>query len=200
MNNIDREAWLTEAATMIIDEHLMPIVGQLGLSPSEAPWRVSVGFPPRTRGTRVLAVCTASKASSSGHNEIFVTPSLDDSLEILSALTHELIHQLDDCQSGHRGFFAAVARAAGLEGKLTSTYAGEDLEAYLNTLIDVLGPIPHSSLNLDQAKKKQPTRMLKVTCGSCGFHFRTSERQLAKLDMDHAPCPACTALNLETTK
>jgi len=198
--NIDREAWLTEAASMILDEHLLPVVEKLGLSPSKAPWRVSVGFPPRTRGTRVLAVCTASKASSSGHNEIFVTPSLDDSLEILSALTHELVHQLDDCRSGHRGFFKAVARAAGLDGPLTATHASADLAAYLNTLTDVLGPIPHSSLDLNLAKRKQPTRMLKVQCGSCGFHFRTSERQLAKLDINDAPCPACTGSYLETTK
>ena len=61
--NLDREAWLTEAAAIIIDEIILPELPAGYQAPH--PYRVSVGYPPRSRAnSRVLAVCTAAEASA----------------------------------------------------------------------------------------------------------------------------------------
>ena len=187
----DREAWLTEAAAVISDDIIAPALPQGHAIPH--PYRVSVGFPPRRRAgnKRTLAVCCVAEASADLHNEIFVTPELADPQQILAALVHELIHQADNCESGHRNFFAQVARRVGLDGKLTATTAGPELAPRLDELAALLGPIPHASLNIDQAAPKQSTRMIKVECKRCGFHFRSSTKQLDRVDWPRATCPCC---------
>ena len=177
ISSLDREAWLTEAAQLIQDEVIYPALPKSHII--NTPFRVSVGFPPRSRAnSKTIAICIASKASADLTNEIFITPQLDDSFAILEALTHEMVHQADDCHSGHRNFFASVARRIGLDGKLTATHADSKLSSYLLTVVRLLGDIPHAAINIDTAKKKQTTRMIKIECDSCGFHFRTTQAQI----------------------
>ena len=187
-NELDREQWLTRAAHIIQDELItpnLPAGHQI-----QNPFRVSVGFPPRSRAnTKTLAVCIKSTASADQHNEIFVTPAMDDSIEILASLVHELVHQADDCQSGHQNFFARVARRVGLEGKLTATHAGQELQQYLQTIVDDLGNIPHAKIDLSIAKKKQTTRLIKVQCVACDWNFRISNTQLNA--MTDTTCLSC---------
>ena len=188
--SIDREAWLTLAADEILENIIEPQL-PAGFE-NERDFRISVGYPPRsTARSKVIAVCIKSCASAAGLNEMFITPALDDSLEILAALTHELIHFSDDCASGHKNFFAKTARAVGLEGKLTATKAGAKLEDRLADIIANIGNIPHSKIDLGLAKQKQSTRMLKVACpdDACGFAYRASHTQIAKVKI--FTCPAC---------
>lgn len=187
----DRELWLYEASTFIIDDIIAPHMAP-DWEPLN-PYRVSVGFPPRTRAnTKVIAVCIVAEASADKHNEIFVSPTIDDSIDILGALTHELIHYADNCASGHKNHFARLARLVGLEGKLTATTAGADLQAKLKKIVKLLGcDIPHAKLDLGLAKAKQSTRMLKIECidTECGFNYRASATQIAKIQIWE--CPAC---------
>ncbi len=185
---LDREAWLTEAAELIQAELITPKLPADHIIPHN--FRVSVGFPPNSRASSSrIAVCFKAEASKDNTNEIFITPTIDDSITILAALSHELIHQADNCESGHRNFFAKVARRIGLEGKLTATTAGDEITDYLNTLIDVLGPIPHAKLDVGIAKPKQQTRMIKVYCPACAFQFRTTNRHLICIQLTQ--CIAC---------
>jgi hypothetical protein len=178
--SLDREQWLTEAANMIRSDLIIPNLPNGHVIPH--PFRVSVGYPPRsTARSRTIAVCIKAEASGDSHNEIFITPSLADNIKVLEALAHELVHQADDCQSGHQHFFAAMARKIGLEGQLTATHAGAELVEYLNMIVDSLGDIPHAAINLDIAKKKQGTRLLKVECKSCGFNFSLSRKQFDRM-------------------
>ena len=194
MIDLDREAWLNEAADLLINDRIEPATGR----PAPHPFRVSVGFPPRSRAnSKVLAVCCASAASADQHNEIFVSPAISDSIDVLAALAHELVHQSDDCQSGHRNHFARTARLIGLEGKLTATTPSADLRHYLQSeIVDTLGPIPHAALDIGKAKKKQSTRMIKVMCDGCGFHFRASQTQIDLITT--TACLACDTGNLHT--
>ena len=185
-NYTDREAWLTEGADQMIatfaesDNHWhdMPL------------YRVSVGYAPRHRGGKVAGVCINAEASSDNHFEVFINPVIDDGLQALEVLAHELVHVVDRMESGHKGRFARLARRIGLEGKLTATNAGEGLTLQIQDVLSLLGDYPHGSIDIDFTKK-QSTRMLKVCCGSCDFHFRTSRKNVLMLDMDTAPCPAC---------
>lgn len=186
-SKLDREAWLTEAAHLIYDD----IINQYAPRPTDRPFRVSVGFPAGSRGGKAIAVCWSSKASADGTNEIFVTPALDDSVEILAALTHELIHYSDDLKSGHRGHFAHVARAIGLTGKMTATRPNKALAAQLAEYVDILGAIPHAKLDATKSGQgKQTTRMIKVECDCCEFTFRATQKHIQLIDAN-ACCPAC---------
>ena len=55
---------------------------------------------------------------------------LKDPLEVAATLVHELVHILAvGVEEGHRGKFTKLAKAIGLEGKMTATHAGETLKA-----------------------------------------------------------------------
>lgn len=191
----DREAWLTEAANLILDDILTPIA-EAKYEYERPSIRISIGFPKHSRGGKAIAVCFIRAASSDGVNEIFINPELDDPIKVMEAMVHELIHAYDDCASGHRHFFAHVARKAGLEGPLTSTIAGSDLSKRLNSFAELLGVFPHRKMQLDHTHKKDGTRQLKVHCDNadCQFIFRSSKVQLDKLfkgELERPYCPAC---------
>jgi hypothetical protein len=197
MSNIkfdDREAWLTEAANLMLDDILMPAVERKGYTYERPKFRISIVFPKHSRGGKAIAVCFAKAASTDGVNEIFINPEIDEPTRVLDAMAHELIHAVDDCQSGHRNFFAKLAREIGLEGPFTATYAGEDLRGVLESYSVLLGEFPHSRMNTSKVHKKDGTRQRKVTCDheECGFLFRTSAAQIKKLGHPgNSPCPAC---------
>jgi predicted Zn-ribbon and HTH transcriptional regulator len=110
---------------------------------------------------------------------------------VIADVAHELIHAFDDCESGHQGFFAHVARYIGLEGKLTQTHAGDELRADLQELVDMLGDYPHHRMDVTQIKKDS-TRQLKVECKDCGCIFRTSKKWMDRVEN----CPVCKSPNI----
>ena len=181
-----REAYLTEASALILDEILMPI------SPGaeRPPLRISVGWPKGSRGGKVVAQCFKRRVSADGVNEIFVTPEIDDPVTVLEALVHEIIHAIDDCESGHRNYFARTARKAGLVGKLTATKAGDALAATLREYSELLGAYPHHRMDTDKGRQRQTTRMLKIKCGGCGFTARASAKWIEEMPST-AVCPVC---------
>jgi len=189
---LDREAWLTEAAQFILDDIIKPQQAPDWQAPY--PFRVSVGYPPRTRAnSKIIAVCIVAEASADKHNEIFVSPSLDSSLDILAALSHELVHYADNCESGHKNHFARLARRIGLEGLLTATRPNAALLDALADIISTIGEIPHAKIDLQLAKAKQSTRMVLIKCPTaketCGFSYRTSQTNINKIT--DWLCPAC---------
>lgn len=123
--------------------------------------------------------------------QIFVSPVLEDVDKILATLVHEMVHAVDDCQSGHKGNFAKIAKALGLEGKMTATHAGEALAERLTEIAADLGEFPHAALSGEtdgaDGPKKQGTRMVKVECPSDGYIVRTTEKWLA-VGTPSCPC------------
>lgn len=196
----DREQWLTEAANLAMDDLLMPIVDASKWDYERPRFRISVGFPKHTRGGKAVAVCFPTAASTDGVNEIFINPEVDDPIRVLDCMIHELIHAIDNCASGHRNFFAHVARKVGLEGKLTATHAGEKLATYLTEYAERLGVFPHSRMRVNKVHKKSSTRQIKVNCTECGFIFRSSATQIARIPgilQGEGCCPVCSAHSLD---
>lgn len=197
MNKVDREAWLEAAAEAIfydiIAEHTQR---------SMPPIRCSCGWPVGSRGgKRAIGTCHPRSASADGRNEIFISPNLSAAADVLPVLVHELIHATLDCEGGHRGAFARIARAVGLEGPMTATVAGAALAERLAEISDVLGMYPHATLNMDAARKKQGTRQRKCACRSCGLILRMSASAMAQVvettGENEGFCPACSGLTLE---
>ena len=135
---------------------------------------------------QVIGECWADSASAARYHEILITPLKANPLEVGAILVHELCHTAVGVKCGHRGKFGRVARAVGLDGKLTATVAGETLKARLHTLIRSIGPYPHARLVASNAPKTQTTRMLKVECEECGCVVRMTRKWL-----EEAGCPTC---------
>ena len=179
---LTREQWLAA----LVDA-LRPVFKSHGY-PLPAKIRVSCGWPSRKAiGTRSCRIGEAwsPQCSADGTHETFLSPMLDDPIEVGHVLVHELVHHAVGVVHGHRGPFAKLARAIGLVGKLTATTAGPELEAELKLLIEVIGVYPHRKL-VGTNHKKQSTRMLKVTCIECGCIVRMTQKWL-----DDVGCPTC---------
>lgn len=169
-----REAWLTAAVTA-----LTPIL--TAVDAAVPPVRVSVGFPGgRGRKNAVIGQCWAAEAASDRVAQVFISPTIVDGVQVLATLLHELIHAVDGNKSGHKGQFARIARAVGLQAPMTATTPGEALSARLSDVLDGLGMFPHAALKpgASGVHKPQGTRMLKVQCPACGYIVRTTAKWL----------------------
>lgn len=188
-----REAWLVAAV-----DALRPLFSEVG--EDLPPVRVSVGWPGgRGKKNAVIGQCWATSAAADKVAQLFISPVLDDAVRVLDVLAHELIHAIDDVTSGHRGRFAKIAKAVGLEGKMTATVAGDDLKARLEGLAADLGDYPHAALGATadgaEGPKKQGTRMLKVECAEgSGYVVRMTRKWLDEYGAPKCPCHGSTML------
>jgi hypothetical protein len=156
--------------------------------------RVSVGWPGgRGKKGNVIGQCWAASAAADNVSQVFISPTLADAERVLDVLAHELVHAVDDCQSGHKGRFAKIAKAIGLTGKMTETVAGDDLKAELCAIVQRIGAYPHAALAGDadgaDGPKKQGTRMLKVECDEdSGYVVRMTRKWLDEYGAPKCPC------------
>lgn len=178
----ERETWLQAGVAA-----LAPIFKKAGYE--LPPVKVSCSWPGGGSARKALGECWARKNSAAKINEIFISPRIADPVQALDVLAHELCHAVDDCASGHKKPFEKIARAIGLEGKLTATVAGETLRAQLVEIVKKIGAYPHATLSLAD-RKKQTTRMIKVECKDCGGVFRTTQKWIDEAEHDLC-CPFC---------
>jgi hypothetical protein len=159
--------------------------------------RVSVGWPSRGGvGTKkkVIGQCWKTTVAGDGVSQLFISPVLGGNpLDMMGVLVHELIHAVDDCESGHKGAFGKMARKVGLEGKLTATIVNpsSELGRQLSLILDEMGEYPHSALNpfeMEKQRPKQGTRMLKLVCPNDGYTARTTRKWLDDLGAPRCPC------------
>ncbi|QWY81874.1 SprT-like protease [Microbacterium phage Honk] len=203
-----REEWLVAAVAALTP--LFEAVGQ-----TVPAVRVSVGWPGgRGDKSATIGQCWASRASDDKVAQIFISPVLDDAPRVLDVLAHELVHAVDDCENGHKGRFATIAKGIGLTGKMTATVAGEELKATLTDIADELGAYPHAALakgftiraGIPGAPKggpegepgdggpilgepKQSTRMLKTSCAEgSGYIARLTRKWLDEYGAPICPC------------
>lgn len=165
--------------------------------------RVSVGWPSRGgvgAKRKVIGQCWKTTVAGDNVSQIFISPVLGGgdrdtkrglAIEMLGVLIHELVHAVDDCESGHKGAFAKMARALGLEGKMTATTVSGRLAEQLGPILDELGEYPHAALNpfeMEKQRPKQGTRMLKLECPNDGYVARTTRKWLDDLGAPKCPC------------
>lgn len=179
-----REAWLGRAAKAIaetiLEGHAVP------------PLRISVGFAHRS--SKATGQCWPAQAAEDGVNQVFIAPMRGEAntVDILGTVLHEMIHAVDDCQSGHKGNFIVIARSVGLLPKFTSSMnRTEELTERLGGIAERLGAFPHAALDVmgraADTPKKQEARMLKVVCPDDGYLVRTTAKWL-EVGMPSCPC------------
>lgn len=182
-----REEWLLSAVNLLREDFNNTIPEKI---------RVTCGWPSRggrAEKKQVLGEVWPPKCSEDGHTEVFIAPTIGDGIKALDTLVHELVHAAVGCDVGHKGEFRTLAKALGLEGKMTSTSAGETLLIRLQAIEKELGTYPHAKLTPIN-KKTQSTRMLKVICDSCGYLLRTS-RKWADLGVPTCVCGSTMSLS-----
>jgi hypothetical protein len=150
---------------------------------------------PSTGGAsgKTIGQCWATKQAD-GHAHIFVNPILDNPVEILAVICHEMSHAADDCEHGHRGPFVRMFKGLRLEGKPTCSGWGERFEKYAWHVLEALGPYPHKALTPDPFAKKQKNRQLKMACPDCGYIARAASKWI---EIGLPTCPCGTKMEAE---
>lgn len=143
---LSRQSWLEAAVLKAI-----PIFQRHGYTVPEL--RISCGFPSTgIRGSRV-GECWPTHISADGVNEIFISPLIDDSVEVIGIILHELVHAVDNCKSGHGTNFKKIATAIGLTGKMIHAYPDEELTVVVRAIVNEIGPYPHKQLKLNRSPR-----------------------------------------------
>jgi len=179
---MNREQWLCECI-----RRLRPDFEHVG-SVLPEKIRASCSWPSKSglaNKKRRIGEAWSARNSADQSCEVFISPVLKDPLEVSATLVHELVHCAVGVEEGHKGRFAKLAKAIGLEGKMTATHAGEALAVKLREMTGAIGPYPHAELMHSNAQKKQSCRLLKVAC-DCGCVVRMTRKWL-----DEVGPPTC---------
>jgi SprT-like family len=150
-----RETWLQDAV-----RHLEPVFSKAGYA--IPPVRVSCGFAASSSPRTTMGQCWPRERSGGGVNEI------DDPVQLLDTLVHELCHAVDDCFSGHGEDFKGIAQTVGLEGPARMAHATEELMVKLMMISQELGPYPHQAIVFPPPRPSNASRS-KAKCGQCGY-------------------------------
>lgn len=198
---LNREGWLTAFANEVA-----PIItSRTGLRVPMDKIRVSCSFPrtrttPNRKGGYTTGVCMHGSGHKSGLHELFINPLKANVLPVKDGdqgvgdiLIHEMLHACLDVKVGHKAKFAKAAKDMGLEGKPTSTTAGPEAKAIIQSIVDKIGDYPHEALDGEWGKK-QTTRLLKVQCVDCGYINEAGNGYTARITMtwiENAGLPTC---------
>ena len=163
-----REAWLQQAIHV-----LEPVFSKAGYG--IPPVKVSCGFAASSSPRTTMGQCWPRERSGDMVNEIFISPKLEDPVDVLDTLVHELCHAIDDCHSGHGADFQGIAHSVGLEGPARSAAAGEGLRIKLGMISDKLGPYPHRAIVFPPPRPSNVSKS-KAKCPQCGYEVTLLKR------------------------
>jgi hypothetical protein len=168
-----REEWLNKMST-----ELLKIIEKNGYDVNKKI-RISCGLPSRRAfgaKQKTIGQCWNKNLSADQTYEIFISPTIDDSIQVSETLIHELIHAVVGIDKGHGSEFKKCAMASGLTGKMTATTGTQELKTYIEEKIIFMGEYPHRKIDYNQIKR-QSTRLVKVFCGNenC-LHFISENR------------------------
>jgi hypothetical protein len=166
-----REIWL-EAAIV----EIAPIFAKAGYAIPVC--KVSCGFTSTGVRSGHIGQCWSKKSSSDGVNQIFISPALEDPLEVLDTLVHELVHAVDDCKSGHGEGFKKIATDVGLIGPMRSAGAGQHLKQDLIRIAQALGHFPHARLLIARGASRAGIKRPGAKCAKCGYEIVMMKRYL----------------------
>lgn len=204
----DREAWLQAAITA-----LRPKFAEAG-HPLADVIRVSCGFGLSLRGENasILGQSFRPETTSDKVTNVFVSPLVDNAVQALGILVHELTHCADyndQGEGGHGKAFKDIGGKVGLDvAKPTVALPDVALEAELVALAEVLGDYPHTAIELGartvvvttpQGERRtvrahtgparQVARNLKIVCAEGGpHHLRTTRGMVESVGFPLCAC------------
>ncbi len=181
---MNREAWLTEMARLI-----EPLFG--GMRNAIKPYRVTCGFPSKCATSpkaRRIGECHGAKASGDGVHELFISPTLEEVVDVGGTVAHELIHVAAGLEAAHGRKFVAMGNRIGLtQGKATSLSPGKDMADTIRKFGEKLGPYPHKALSVSSKPKGAPTTE-KLVCTECECSITISFKWLTEAGFPTCGC------------
>ena len=150
MPRLTRDQWLMRAVSK-----LTPIFAEAGHP--LPPVKVTCDWPTDGTGMGRLGECWSRSASDDGINVIFIAPIVNHPLIALGILTHELVHAVDDCASGHRGNFVRIAKRLGMGGRPTSMHPVGGLEERIRRVLARMSPYPDYDPHSGLGKRRRRT-------------------------------------------
>lgn len=171
---------------MELAERVEPVFKDFALG----PYRIACGFPSRDgigRKMVRLGECHAKEFSRGKLFEIFISPLLDNSLEVAGTVVHEMAHIAAGIQDGHGREYAKVCKHVGLtRGKVTNAMPGVRLNDHLRKIIDVQGKYPHHKIVPKQQFVIRAKTTMRLECDKCGCKVTMTTKWL-----DNAGAPTC---------
>jgi predicted Zn-ribbon and HTH transcriptional regulator len=171
MQNNVREIWLQKAVELIF-----PIFKNKGYTIPKV--QVSCGFPSTGNKSKHVGQCWGKSSTSDGTNQLFISPILDEPVQVLDTLVHELVHAVDDCINHHGPEFKKIATDVGLQGLMREASAGPWLLEQLTAISRQLGKYPHSKINLAHSSSKKTGPRPRAKCKKCGYEVTPLKKWL----------------------
>jgi len=166
-----RELWLQNAVDMV-----EPIFKNKGYKIPKI--QVSCGFPSTGNKTKHIGQCWGRSSTNDGVNQLFISPILDEPVQVLDTLVHELVHAIDDCIHHHGPEFKKIATDVGLQGPMREASAGPWLKEHLIGIAKQLGKYPHSKINLAHSSSKKTGPRPRAKCKKCGYEVTPLKKWL----------------------
>jgi hypothetical protein len=175
---MNRESWLTAVA-----EQLAPLF-PCGLKGKK--YRVTCGWPSvggLGAKARRVGECHSHESSKGKVHEIFISPFLDDPVDVAGTLAHELAHVAAGIKAAHGKEFVRVCKAVGLtDGRPKNVGPGPLLVEQIKGIIKPLPEYPHKSLAPVRAAKKAGGSVgLVCTAQGCGCKVQIGASWLDKI-------------------
>jgi hypothetical protein len=170
-NKITRELWLQNAVDLV-----SPIFKNKGYTIPKV--QVSCGFPSTGNKSKHVGQCWGRSSTNDGTNQLFISPVLDEPVQVLDTLVHELVHAVDDCAHHHGPEFKKIATDVGLQGLMREASAGPWLQEQLTGIVRQLGKYPHSKINLAHSSSKKTGPRPRAKCKKCGYEVTPLKKWL----------------------
>ena len=166
-----RELWLQNAVDLV-----SPIFKNKGYTIPKV--QVSCGFPSTGNKSKHVGQCWGKSSTNDGTNQLFISPVLDEPVQVLDTLVHELVHAIDDCMHHHGPEFKKIATDVGLQGLMREASAGPWLLEQLTAISRQLGKYPHSKINLAHSSSKKTGPRPRAKCKKCGYEVTPLKKWL----------------------
>lgn len=180
-----REEWLNEAARLLKEK-------VFNKPNRRVPQKVAISCGVPKGSSAAVGQCWDATMTKDGTSHVFVCPSQEEPRKVVEILTHELVHTSVGVPQGHGKEFGRVARAVGLEGKLTATKVTERSPLYptIGNIVEKLGPYPHRALNKNGRLKQRdppPKRVKLISPYDDEFSFFLQESLLEEFGLPKDP-------------
>jgi hypothetical protein len=152
---MNRETWLN-----LLAQKMAPRFDEMGFPLPK--FRVSVGFGAAGQRSATAAEVWHSSVSEDGTFEILIMPDQVDADLVACHLAHELTHTAVGFDQGHKGNFAKVALALGMNRPMTATTPGPAFKEWVAPFLAELGAMPHAKLRFDRGMSKPAPRKPKA--------------------------------------
>lgn len=177
MNYETREEWLNAVVKLLAEKLFAPLELRL---PEKL--RASCGIC----GGKFVGLCVKPDCADDGACHMFVDPLLNDPVEVIGTLAHEMVHahcyaEGHDCK--HKGLFLKVFRDIGFECKATAQFVtpNTELHATCSGIAIAVGPYPHAPVRRKQKPKKAHAWVSYISTSNEEYVVRANKNTVADL-------------------